>query len=410
MLIMNAEEFNDLILAIKTNQKKRLDLSQHEWNQEQINTILIALKVNTSITLLNIKNVPLTTAENINLLSFIIRNNTSITSLTLGMNFAVDYLLTPLVKNIAESIKRNNTLLNFHLYYSNQDFDDIQEEYKFITFLLKGLKYNHSIKHFLLNYYIEPQHDLFPVLYKPMQEISMYKTPNFDNVANVDSALPTVIAGVIKHNSTIEYLDLRGNFFCDMQKIALSLMKNVTLKNLNLRGNAIDCAGASFLAKMLSVNNTLQNLNLQYNSIKSEGAALLLFALRGLSPDEGSQETIERNAALKSLQLDANQIENKEISIDIHGDQKFKQPLLTSSVVFLKDNANLQCLTLSLNPMWQENKRNQLALTGMYQKQLHAITVRNRYQTERKGLCLYYLCMQKSKSKIRGSIINIITM
>lgn len=55
------------------------------------------------------------------------------------------------------------------------------------------------------------------------------------------------------------------------QAIAHSLMKNQTLKSLNLYRNKVDVDGARALKELLKVNKSLEFLDLGFNRLREKG-------------------------------------------------------------------------------------------------------------------------------------------
>ena len=61
--------------------------------------------------------------------------------------------------------------------------------------------------------------------------------------------------------------------------IALTLLKNNTLKNIDLSSNKIGNEGAKLISKALEINKTITNINLKDNNIVIEGAKYISKAL-----------------------------------------------------------------------------------------------------------------------------------
>lgn len=65
------------------------------------------------------------------------------------------------------------------------------------------------------------------------------------------------------------------------QAIAKSLIKNTTLKTLNLYRNKVDVDGARSLREVLKVNNTLEFLDVGHNRLREKGIKALTDGITG---------------------------------------------------------------------------------------------------------------------------------
>lgn len=113
----------------------------------------------------------------------------------------------------------------------------------------------------------------------------------------IDGARATILANLLKYNTTVTTLNLSNNWIDAEGAIALAdaLWHNTTLTSLNLMNNPIRAAGANSLSFALKENSTLTSLNLYNTQIGSEGAKALADALN-------------ENNTLTSLNLGSNNI------------------------------------------------------------------------------------------------------
>ena len=104
---------------------------------------------------------------------------------------------------------------------------------------------------------------------------------------NINDAESDILAQVLYHNSTLEWLDLSKNNISDAGAVAIAqaLHHNSTLEWLDLSENNISDAGAVAIAQALHHNSTLKRLNLNgNNAIGKEGTHQLVQALTVNTP------------------------------------------------------------------------------------------------------------------------------
>jgi Ran GTPase-activating protein (RanGAP) involved in mRNA processing and transport/GTPase SAR1 family protein len=134
---------------------------------------------------------------------------------------------------------------------------------------------------------------------------------------NIGDAGGHSIGQALSVNDSLKWLELSGNQIGDMGSSAIGagLSVHPSLENLDLRENRIGSAGARALAKALSINTSLRELGLAKNPIDDQGAQAIALALRA-NPylkrlqldvgDEGAQAfsvALLCNIALTSLQI-----------------------------------------------------------------------------------------------------------
>jgi Ran GTPase-activating protein (RanGAP) involved in mRNA processing and transport len=113
----------------------------------------------------------------------------------------------------------------------------------------------------------------------------------------------------LRHNTSLQLLDLAGNMISDMglSYISWGLSKNSTVKILDISQNAINATGAKALSDMLKENSVVTCLNLSYNNIG-----------RGVEP---IAKILTLNTTLKKLDLQWNYINSDSgnvIAANIH--------------------------------------------------------------------------------------------
>jgi hypothetical protein len=112
----------------------------------------------------------------------------------------------------------------------------------------------------------------------------------------------TEIAKILEKNTSVENLNIEGNFITDVgiKKLALALKTNKSLKYLDLKYNGINRKGAQSIAEALKINKTLESLDLGNNFIGDEGAEAIVDVMR-VTPISG-------NKSLKTINLEHNYI------------------------------------------------------------------------------------------------------
>ncbi|KAJ8611885.1 hypothetical protein CTAYLR_005813 [Chrysophaeum taylorii] len=146
------------------------------------------------------------------------------------------------------------------------------------------------------------------VLFEPIEELHL----GYRNIGNGDVA--AAVAEVLKHNSTLQTLNLRHVFLTEERRlseksrrransidnagataIAGALKQISTLQTIVLSWNFIGASGATAIADVLT-QNMLETLNMRGNCIREAGATAIAKAL------------IEHKSSLKTLDLDWNSI------------------------------------------------------------------------------------------------------
>ena len=110
----------------------------------------------------------------------------------------------------------------------------------------------------------------------------------------------------MRHNATIETLDLSDNSIESADDLAEMIRSNTTLQSLMLEDNQLGDAGMTNLAASLQENQTLQELCLRSNGIGSAGATALAAALsqstNSLRVLNLSRNSIDDNGAISLAQ------------------------------------------------------------------------------------------------------------
>ncbi|OMJ84166.1 hypothetical protein SteCoe_14792 [Stentor coeruleus] len=91
-------------------------------------------------------------------------------------------------------------------------------------------------------------------------------------------------SGFLSKKSSVKYLYLGGNIFCDkgIEALCKALVNLYNLQSLDLSDNFIEVSGAQLLAKALQNTPFLRYLNLNNNKLGYPGTKLLCEALRNL--------------------------------------------------------------------------------------------------------------------------------
>ena len=249
----------------------------------KVSTLCLALRVNTSLTSLDLSENSIGD-EGASSLSEALRVNTSLTSLDLSENSIGDEGAS----SLSEALRVNTSLTSLDL--SENSIGD-----EGASSLSEALRVNTSLTSLDLS----------------------------DNSIGDEGA--SSLSEALRVNTSLTSLDLRDNFIGDEGASSLSeaLRVNTTLTSLGLICKSIGDEGASSLSEALRVNTTLTSLGLSCKSIGDEGASSLCEALRvnttltslGLScksiGDEGASslsEALRVNTTLTSLGLSCNSI------------------------------------------------------------------------------------------------------
>ena len=145
------------------------------------------------------------------------------------------------------------------------------------------------------------------------------------SAGEVDETLAVSLSNVLKTNTTVTTLDLRGNGIGGDGAAALGecLKSNTSLTTLGLVGSGIGGNGVAALGECLLNNTSLTKLDLKLNQIGGDGAAALgeclkcntsltmLVLWRNCIGDDGAAalgECLKYNTSLTKLDLQVNQI------------------------------------------------------------------------------------------------------
>ena len=187
-------------------------------------------------------------------------------------------------------------------------------------------------------------------------DISMkYKLHNFP--VPFSDARAASLSQVLASNSSITYLNLRGNMIDDARAASLfhALAENSSLAELVVSGNTISKTGAAFLSQALTVNASLTNLDLSENYIGKSGAASLSKAL-------------VVNTFLTNLDLSWNRISNSgaaSLSQALADNSSLANLYLSGNSVGESGAASLsQALALNASLTNLDLSRNSIGITG----------------------------------------------
>ena len=278
------EEANSLSQALRVNTSlTSLDLSDNSIGDEGANSLSQALRVNTSLTSLDLS-INSIGDEGANFLSQALRVNTSLTSLNLcgnsigheGANF------------LSQALRVNTSLTSLNLRGNSIGHEGA-------NFLSQALSVNTSLT-----------------------SLNLSRNSIGDEGANF-------LSQALRVNTSLTSLDLYHNSIVaeGANFPSQALRVNTSLTSLNLYGNSIGAEGANFLSQALRVNTSLTSLDLYRNSIGAEGANFLSQALRVNTSltslnlygnsigDEGANflsQALRVNTSLTSLNLYGNSI------------------------------------------------------------------------------------------------------
>ncbi|XP_067050414.1 protein NLRC3-like [Acropora muricata] len=308
--------FSTLFLALKVNTSlTSLDLYYNFIGDEGAHSLSEALRVNTSLTSLDLC-LNSIHAEGAHSLSEALRVNTSLTSLDLSVNsignegahslseaLRVNTSLTSLdlsensigdegAHSLFEALRVNTSVTSLALRLNSIHAEGAHS-------LSKALRVNTSVTSLYLSENSigdEGAHSLFEALRVNTSLTSLHLCSNSIHAEGAHS-----LSEALRVNTCLTSLDLGRNSIGDEGADSLSeaLRVNTSLTSLNLRLNFIHHEGARSLSEALSVNTSLTSLDLGGNSIGNEGAHSLSEALRV-------------NTSLTSLDLHGNSIGNEE--------------------------------------------------------------------------------------------------
>ena len=307
--------FRALFLALRVNTSlSSLNLRCNSIDVEGASSLSEALRVNTSVTSLDL---PMNSigAEGANFLSEALRVNTSLTSLDLGNN----YICAEGANFLSEALRVNTSLTSLDLASNSihaEGAHSLSEALKVNTSLTSLSLHGNSIG-------ADGAHFLSEALRVNTSLTSLNLSGNSIHAEGAHS-----LSEALKVNTSLTSLGLGVNSIGAEGANFLSeaLRVNTSLTSLNLCNNSIHGEGTSYLSEALRVNTSLASLDLSWNSIGGEGASSLSEAFRvntsltSLSlhwnsiGDEGAHslsEALRVNTSLTSLRLSGNSIRDE---------------------------------------------------------------------------------------------------
>ena len=266
----------------------RVELNFSPWffplaSKQSLSTLCLALRVNTSLTSLDLSNNSIGD-EGASSLSDALRVNTSLTSLNLPGNSIGDEGAS----SLSEALRVNTSLTSLDLSNNSIGVEGASS-------LSEALRVNTSLTSLNLRY----------------NPIGGEGASSLSEALRVNTSLTTL------------YLFLNSIGDEGASSLSEALRVNTSLTSLDLSNNSIGVEGASSLSEALRVNTSLTSLNLRYNPISGEGASSLSEALRVNTSlttlylflnsigDEGASslsEALRVNTSLTSLDLCVNSI------------------------------------------------------------------------------------------------------
>ncbi|XP_044166791.1 nucleotide-binding oligomerization domain-containing protein 2-like isoform X2 [Acropora millepora] len=282
-----------LFLALKLNTSlTSLNLFLNHIGDDGANSLSEALRGNTSLASLDLSSNYIH-AEGAHSLSKVLRVNTSLASLNLSSNS----IGNKGAHSLSESLRVNTSLASLNLS-GNSIGDEGAHS------LSEALRVNTSIASLDLSWNSiedEGAHSLSEALRVNTSLASLDLSGN-----SVDDEGVHSLSEALRVNTSLASLNLSGSsrwhFMGDEGAHSLSeaLRVNTSLASLNLSGNSIGDEGAHSLSEALRVNTSLASLNLSWNAIGDEGAHFLSEALRV-------------NTSLASLNLKGNSIDDEGV-------------------------------------------------------------------------------------------------
>ncbi|XP_044166793.1 NLR family CARD domain-containing protein 3-like [Acropora millepora] len=363
--------FLALFLALRVNTSlTSLDLSNSSIHADGAHSLSEALRVNTCLTSLDLSNNSIH-ADGAHSLSEALRVNTSLTSLALRVNS----IGNEGAHSLSEALRVNTSLRSLNLsgnYIHADGAHSLSEALRVNTSLTSlGLSMN-SIGN-------EGAHSLSEALRVNTSLTSLNLSGNYIHADGAHS-----LSEALRVNTSLTYLDLSGNSIHAEGAHSLSeiLRVNTSLTSLILRATSIRDEGAHSLSEALKVNTSLTSLDLYNNSIHAEGAHSLSEALRvntsltsldlrrnsiGNEGADSLSEALRVNTSLTSLDLFENSIGDEGAhslsealrvntsltSLDL-GWNSIHAEGAHSLYEALRVNTSLTCLDLSLNSIHAE--------------------------------------------------------
>jgi Ran GTPase-activating protein (RanGAP) involved in mRNA processing and transport len=310
------ELFNDRYCRITS-----LDFSYNNLDATAIHTIAEALRINTTIETLSIKNIKLVESGGHEIVEAL-RDNKTITSLDLGCNipdaskwdnewnnldedideeydkYGVYAIIEEYAIAIANMIKENTTIVKLNL--ERNCLGEIGKDV-----IADALSVNTTITNLNLSRNNLEEYGTQKIVDALYMNTTITKLNLSDNWLGEDGAL--VIAEALYVITTLRSLNLshnylrRNSFSSEMGIIAIAnaLCKNESITELDLEHNKIGLNGVRELSKALCVNTTLKILNLEHNKLDKYGVYEIVGALRN-------------NNTLTLLNIGCNDISEKE--------------------------------------------------------------------------------------------------
>ena len=235
---------------------------------EGANSLAQALRVNTSLSLLNLSFNFIGVAGAISL-ARALRVNTSLSSLDLSRNSIGDEGAS----SLAEALKVNTSVSSLNL--GNNSIGD-----EGANSLAQALRVNASLSSLNLSTNSisgEGANSLSQAL-----RVNTYLS-SLDLYSNsIGAEGANSLSQALRVNTHLSSLDLYSNSIGaeGAKSLAQALRVNSSLSSLNLKSNSIGAEGANSLAQALRVNTSLSSLDLSWNFIGDEGANSLVKALK----------------------------------------------------------------------------------------------------------------------------------
>ena len=309
-LYSEPELLSPLYLALRVNTSvTSLDLRDNSIGEEGASSLSEALRVNTSLTSLNLSDNSIG-VEGASSLSEALRVNTSLTYLDLVKNSFGDEGAS----SLSDALRVNTSITVLELSENSIGVEGASS-------LSEALRVNTSLT----------------CLYLWENSIGYKGASSLSEALRVNTSLTTLhllqnsigdegarsLSEALRVNTSLTTLHLSKNSIGDEGASSLSetLRVNTSLTSLYLSKNSIGDEGASSLSEALRVNTSLTTLHLSENSIGDEGASSLSEALRVNTSlttlhllhnsigDEGANalsEALSVNTSLTSLELTGN--------------------------------------------------------------------------------------------------------
>ncbi|MDF2965794.1 MAG: hypothetical protein K0Q51_1182 [Rickettsiaceae bacterium] len=284
---MEDSKFQELIQSIDNNRMEKLIISE-QFSSEQFKQLIIALKKNTSITSLYLRNNNIG-SEGAKELAAVLKENYTITDVNLKNN----RIEGEGARDIAEALKENKTITKLNLQYNNIGSEGAKA-------IAGALKINDTITEINLRHNNIGSEGAKAIAGALKDNKSITKL-NLQGTGINDEGV-RAIAGALKDNKSITILNLKwtGIKGEGARAIADALKENETITTIDLSSNNIGSEGAKAIAGALKINNTITEINLRGNNIGSEGAKAIAGALKD-------------NKSITNISLSSNYIWNEGV-------------------------------------------------------------------------------------------------